>query len=430
MNAAAEPRLGPHPGQPAARQNTSASQNTAALLARFVHYTSALMEADKDIAPQLLVRQLNGIVPCQRAALVQLRPKVKLLSVSSGNEQLRNSAYIQQLNKTAKKYRNERAIQTPASNGSDNQLLWLPLSNNEKLPQHALWLERPGAHWSEAEQAILLRAKPFFVRALQRQKNQTSWVRRSGWLTAAALTAAIGFWPVTQSAVATAEIVASNPEYIYAPLSGVVRTVHVNPGDTIANGQQLLSYDARLLQQQALESSEAIGVAIAELTRLQAAGFRDAQARASIPVQQLKLTQSRQAAAYYENQLGLAEVKATTAGQVVLDNAERLEGAAVQMGELLLSIADPAKSELRLRIPVKDRGLVAEGAKVKLRLDSQPFSTFDATISRISYDVTTLNDEPIVVEAYASWETAKSESDSPSLERKRRANNAGTSPGT
>ena len=401
--------------------NGSASPGSA-LLARLLHYGSAVITAPNSAeAAQLIVRRISELLPSQRALLVQTAPKFKIVTTSAGHNELRNGSLLSQLKKFSKRHKgpalqtySQTATQTAkqaekqatdqtAGNSSD-QILWLPIEVANHREKYALWLQR-GTPWLEAEQTLINRLLPFLRSGLFQHNPKKTLVAGKAvkWLAAFVIVTIVIAWPVRQSAVATAEVIAAKPHYIYSPLSGVVDKVLVAPGDAVVVGQELLRLDSQLLEQRVTEAREDVAVELAELNRLESAGFADNQARAALPVQRLKINKAKAALEFQQTQLNRSYVVAPAAGVVIMPDAASLEGAAVQLGEQLLSIADPATTELLLQVPVKDRGIFRQGAEVQLRLDSNPLNVIAATATRANYDVSSNSSEQPVVDVRARW---------------------------
>jgi hypothetical protein len=86
------------------------------------------------------------------------------------------------------------------------------------------------------------------------------------------------------------------------------------------------------------------------------------------------------------SQLERATVKADRAGVVVFPGRSELEGRPVAVGEKVMTIANPDKTELTIRIPVDDAISIDEQTKVVFYLNVDPLKSFDAEIYQSSYE--------------------------------------------
>ncbi len=123
--------------------------------------------------------------------------------------------------------------------------------------------------------------------------------------------------------------------------------------------------------------------------------------RSKIPKQKIEIKQKMAEIDFLEQQLVLSQVRASTDGIIIADDTDSLIGTFLKTGQLVVRIADPAKTKLRLMVPATDIGLVVEGAPLDIRLDSDPFHSLSAIVRRVEFDVL-LSDEnvpSIVVDA-------------------------------
>ncbi len=106
---------------------------------------------------------------------------------------------------------------------------------------------------------------------------------------------------------------------------------------------------------------------------------------------------------FFEKQRDRAEVQAGKPGVIVLDDPDALVGATLQTGQVVLSVADPSQTKLRIVVPASDVGFLKEGARVKIRLDSDPFQSFPAVITRIGFEIKLSENQVPSVLAEAVW---------------------------
>ena len=88
---------------------------------------------------------------------------------------------------------------------------------------------------------------------------------------------------------------------------------------------------------------------------------------------------------------------------MLLEDPDRLPGAAVRMGERLLSIADTRVTRLRIMVPLADFSLVDEGAPVQVTLDRSPLSALSAQVVRRGYSVQLSDDQLPSIAVDADW---------------------------
>lgn len=196
---------------------------------------------------------------------------------------------------------------------------------------------------------------------------------------------AAGFIPVRQSVLAPAEIIPRDPAVIRAPLEGVVYNVLVKPNEEVSDGQVLFTLDPRRLRNQLEVSSRAMEAADAELRQARQSAVVDQKARSTLPTLQGKVDQQLAEVNYLKDQLARIEVRATQAGLAVFDDPNDWLGRPVAIGERVMLVADPAKVEVEVRLPVADAIDLEIGSPVRLFLNIDPERARGAVLTFASY---------------------------------------------
>lgn len=401
--------------QKAAADDGGKAVNT--VLARLVNLSETALRAEsREKAGNLIVNQVHTLVKCDRALLVPLKGRRRIFCISGDLEPSQDNPFSQGVQEIRKRLSEEReprvldAAEWEAEEGFDQarkiltamggtRVLWVPLP----VPQtgectYALWLERWGnKEWKDEEIRLLSRARAFFSHALMPRVERKKVNRRkkvAKWLLLAVFIA-IMVMPVTSRVSAPMQVVPKRPHYVFAPFDGIVEELRVQPGEKVEAGDVIFRYDTRILEKQLEETLRGgLAAARAELARLEGAAYSDQEARAKIPAQKLEVERQEAEVAFLRRQLALSEVRTDAAGVVVLDDPDALIGASLQTGQLVLRVADPNRTKLKVMVPVSDAGLVREGAPVKARLDSDPLRALEAEVNRVGFDVQ-LSDERV-----------------------------------
>ena len=210
--------------------------------------------------------------------------------------------------------------------------------------------------------------------------------------------------PVHSSINAPLSVVPKEPYYAFAPFEGIVKTLHVKPGQLVEKGDIIFSYDSRIIENKRDEALRGVAVAKAELIRLEGASYIDMEALSKIPEQRIIVAHKESEAEFLNQQVELCNVKSGAKGFVILDDPDALIGTFLQAGQLVMRIADPDQTKLKIMTPIRDAGLLLESAKVDVRLDSQPLKVHKAFIERIGYDVVISEESMPSVVVYALWQ--------------------------
>ncbi len=396
------------------------------ILARFIRLCSAILSAPlTQEAAALMVNRISELVRVDRAVLIRVSGKNPILAVTGGGAAAQDTSFADAVRAISGKYRDRQGAVLISSDESQimpvrkiqqamggTHILWLPLwlDRDAKIPpSHALWLERwYHVPWDKADVELLQHAALFLGHGLERPRGS---IVRSGkrFVRTAVMLAAVflAALPVTSSVTAPVRVIPDRPHHIFAPMNGILKELLVQPGQSVKADTVLFRYDARVLDKLLDEARRNVASAKAKVVRTEGKAHRDPEARAELPVQQLEVERAEADAEFFANQRSRAEVRAAKAGVIVLDDPDALIGASLQTGQAVLSVADPSLTKLRLMVPSSDVGFLKEGAGVKIRLDSSPFRTFPAVITRIGFEIKLSEEQVPSVIAEAVWADEK-----------------------
>lgn len=267
--------------------------------------------------------------------------------------------------------------------------LWLPLSGGDGQLQAALLLA--GTTPFRSEQLTFLEhmsgCAGHSLEALQNRKTVRFNPRTIKKLPAV-IAAAVGlalFIPVPQSALAPAEIVASETDVVRSPLDGIVGDIHVEPNQSVKKGELLISLDDRSLKANLDVARQSMEMALAEYRQAQQATNGRRSVDTPLPVLKARIDQSLAKTRYLESQLQQVEIRAEQAGVVILDDPEVLEGKPVNLGEKLLAVAAPESAEVEIWLPVEESLPLPDSAEINLFLNVQPAHALEGSVRYINY---------------------------------------------
>lgn len=273
--------------------------------------------------------------------------------------------------------------------------LWVPLRSARGAFHGGLLLARDEA-WSDAEckllgylaetamhawdALVLGQQRRLFTRLLPQGAS-----KRKLWLGGLAAVVLLGLFPVHQTTLAPAEIIARDPVLIRAPVEGVVDRVEVSPNQEVVADQVLLSLDASRLANRLEVAQQALEVADAEYRQAAQQGLFDSRANAEVTLLQGRAEQHEAEVKYLQEMLERIVIRAPRPGIVIFDSVNDWLGRPVAIGERIMMLADPAATELELRVPVADAIALNEGARVRVFLNTDPHRPVDATLRFASY---------------------------------------------
>lgn len=261
-----------------------------------------------------------------------------------------------------------------------------------------LWIDREQA-FGPLEMAVLEDLADGYADLLQRFGETAQKRRVSGWkslfrfsrsnaIRVMIVIVAAMFIPVRMSATAPAEIVARKPEMVSVPFDGVIESVDVMPGQAVKKGDVLARLDATILaNKREIAASEAATAEIA-LRKTERESLTDRSKLADIAILKSQVEQKAAEARFAAEMLERAEIKAERDGIVIYADPSSLRGKPVATGEQIMLLADPADSELLIRVPVAAMIEINEDVPAKFFLNAMPLGSRKATYESIGYQAT------------------------------------------
>ncbi|WP_150051421.1 MULTISPECIES: efflux RND transporter periplasmic adaptor subunit [Methylomonas] len=265
--------------------------------------------------------------------------------------------------------------------------LWLPLRYQGRAWGGLLLArEQP---WQEADSVLLAELADAYAHAWQALHRT-----RPGWLKSISA-GSLKYWlvgltalmllPVRQSVLAPAEVIAAEPVVVRAPLEGVVDSFSVLPNQNVSGGQLLLSLTNTDIANRLEIARKAWAVAEAEYRKSAQQAMFDPDSKAELAVLKSRIDQHAAEVAYMQDQMERSQIKAPRDGIAIFSDVHDWIGRPVALGERILMLADPAKAELEMRLPVADYIEFADGAQAVMFLNVDPQHPLDAEVYSVSY---------------------------------------------
>lgn len=270
--------------------------------------------------------------------------------------------------------------------------LWVPLRHADQAPAGYLLLAGDSA-WTPHEMAIANEIASGYGHALaafSRGKGSISRLRekwranpKRRWLWLAPLL--IACFPVRQSVLAPAEVVPKDAFLVRAPQDGVVERVLVQPNQAVAAGQPLFNLDQAALQARQAVASKAYDTAQEEFRQSAQIAVTEDKGKLDMSLRRGALQEKKVELGYLNELMGRVQVRAERAGIAVFSDVNEWQGKTVQLGERVLTIADPAKVELTIWLPVGERFDAQPGEAVSLYPNASPLSSYEAKVTEVAY---------------------------------------------
>lgn len=299
----------------------------------------------------------------------------------------------------------------------------LAASWNQWFPPHALWLPLIHPHgqtapspepkkelvggmllgrdtpWNDAEITLLTYLAETYAHgwlALQSPKTALASALSSTWakakrrkrvvcLAVAAFVVAISFVPVPLTTLGQAEVVPRDPAVLRSPLDGIIEEILVEPNAPVKMGQPLVRLDVRALSSQYVMAEKARDVDKARLLQASQQLLDDKRVAAHLAVIRASIAEREAEVTYLRDMLARAELTAPFDGVALYSDKSELIGRPVRTGERIVSVANPTDSQMLIWLSTQDAIHIADGAKVRLFLNSAPDQPVEGAVVRVAF---------------------------------------------
>ena len=277
-------------------------------------------------------------------------------------------------------------LKTPA--GEPLGGLWFgrhtPFSEDEVALGAWLGQQSEFALWAWRREQLALQSRiaalsPARWRALSRPKK----LGLLGLLAAALLV------PVRLSVLAPAEVAPQKPNPVTAPVDGVVAQILVAPNQAVRAGTQLVEIDDTATRNRLLVAKKTLDVARADFARAAGKAFADDSSKSELQLLDSRVRERSAEVAYLTELLARLKLQAPADGIALFADAEEWRGKPVQVGERIMTVADPARVALTVYVSPEDAITLDPGAEVKMYLNISPLASYDAAITQSSYETGT-----------------------------------------
>ena len=198
--------------------------------------------------------------------------------------------------------------------------------------------------------------------------------------------------PMRLTVIAPAEIVGRNATLIAAPQDGVIVRFFVEPNQMVAMGAPLFALEDASARRRTDVATEARAVAAAEYVQATQKSSNDSANRAELAALKARLDEKTAQAQYLKETLGRMQVNAPAAGIAVFSDENDWLGKPVHAGDCIILLADPAKVQIAIRVPVNEALHLAPGADVKLYLNVAPLRGMAGVLTQSSDEPTSTSD--------------------------------------
>ena len=256
----------------------------------------------------------------------------------------------------------------------------------------ALLLARDEA-WQEGELALAAELAGIYAHAL------AAFAPRRGWretlreklgdrkrLTRIGIgAAAVCLFPLRLSVLAPAEVTPLDAFVVRAPMEGTVERFRIRPNQTVKAGDALFDMDTTAVRSRQQVARNSFDAAAEEYRQSAQLALTDDKGKLELATRQARVEEKRVELDYSRDMLDRVLVQAPRSGVAVFTDENEWQGKAVTVGERVLTLADPAKVELTVYLPVADTLALAADADMVFYPNGSAFTSYDGTLSSAAY---------------------------------------------
>ncbi|WP_220498429.1 efflux RND transporter periplasmic adaptor subunit [Stieleria mannarensis] len=295
------------------------------------------------------------------------------------------------------------AMETTQNSVAPSDLLRLNLDDDVGLGRCVLWID--GGELTPADRTWLRRALPslraiVWMRGGGVMTQFWRWLSHSGMTgriyigLAAVVVVLLVIWPVSYRVRCTTVVRPKYSRIVSAPFDATLQAAHVQPGDSVKQGDVLISLDGRPLRLE-LEAIEAqIGQVLKERDVAMVGGRVAESQQANLKIRELNRQRD-----LLISRLDRLNVTSPIDGIIVLGDLHRSIGAPLETGQAVLEIAPLGEMVVELEIPEYEIGYVTEGMPARVRLTATEGDAIERPIDAV-YPSAELRDDQNVFVAH------------------------------
>jgi multidrug efflux pump subunit AcrA (membrane-fusion protein) len=371
---------------------------------------SILLQISRRVREAAIAREVGFIAVNESKQLIAYRQSALWLkeegvsAVSGVPEPDRSSPYVQWLSASFKHWQKGEGCRRINSDQLPEVLAgswaeWFPF-HGVIAPLHAkngeligLLLLVRDEEWQDHDLALLSELAAIYAQGFAGFMRQGGALKRAAklaaasWLRFAVVAALVGamFLPVRMSVQAPTEVVPRDPFVVRSPLDSVIDRFHVKPNQPVAQGDLLFEFDRTNLSAKHGVAAKAYDVAAEEYRQAAQSALVDDKSRMEITPRRGKMEEKATELSYSRQLLKKTEVRAPRSGIAVFAEQGDWVGKNVSVGERVLTIADPSRVEMLIRLPLSDAIELNLGNPVRLYLLTDPQHPVEGSVRYVSY---------------------------------------------
>ncbi len=297
-------------------------------------------------------------------------------------------------------------------------MMFSPIFDNDKNVIGGLLLARKQP-WQSSELSLLEKITDIYAHDVDQAQKQEGQKRkalseliagRKKRIVSTLLVLAIMLFPFKTSVLAPAEIIASHPVLIRAPIEGIIKDIPVKPNQVVKAGDILVVFDEVALKAQIEVTENALNVAQSELRQVSQEAMNDTNARLRLSILRGQVEKEKTNLAYYKEVSNRGVITAPEAGTVVFEDVFDWLGRPVSIGERIMLLAQSEQTELEIQLPAADAILLEDNAQSLFFSNARPDRPVKASVFFHSYRANQNAESEIAYRLKARWDETDEDS--------------------
>jgi len=194
------------------------------------------------------------------------------------------------------------------------------------------------------------------------------------------------FLPVSLTVLAPATVIAESPVVVSAPVEGVIKVIDVKPNQQVSKGDLLFTLDDTAMVSRLEVSEKSLQVVRADYLRAAQKAFSDSTSKGQLSMLEAQVEEKKADVQYNRAMLERIQVRAEQGGIIIFTDRNDWIGKPLSIGEKVMTLANPEKTELEAWVPVADAIGLEKGASVRIFLNTDPVNPLDAILYQSSYE--------------------------------------------
>jgi hypothetical protein len=284
------------------------------------------------------------------------------------------------------------------------EMVWVPMKRRDQRVVAGVLLARE-IPWTTKDIVVARRLAGAFAHSWLALEQ--SWriprfaISKRGVVLSAVGLAALLALPVSLTTLAPMEIAPRDGFTVTAPIDGVVDDILVAPNAAVKAGDLLFRMVDTQLKNRFEVAERDVVVAGARVKKTAQLAFTDLRARHDLAIAAAELEVKQAERDFARDQFERSQVRAPRDGIAVFTDKKDFVGRPLPTGERVMDIADPARVEARIDVPVSDAIVLLPGMRAKLYLDADPLRARDASVVRADYQARLKDGEGLVFRVVA-----------------------------